>query len=77
MRTSIALATYQGARYLAQQLESFLSQTRPPDESCVSDDGSTDETLDVVRSFSSTAPFPGNWSPIPYAAASTRISKTR
>jgi glycosyltransferase involved in cell wall biosynthesis len=58
MRTSIALATYQGARYLAQQLESFLSQTRPPDELCVSDDGSTDETLDVVRAFSSTAPFP-------------------
>jgi len=58
MRTSIALATYQGARYLSQQLESFLNQVRPPDELCVSDDGSTDETLDVVRAFSSTAPFP-------------------
>jgi glycosyltransferase involved in cell wall biosynthesis len=58
MRTSIALATYQGARYLSQQLESFLNQVRPPDELCVSDDGSTDETLDVVRTFSSTAPFP-------------------
>jgi glycosyltransferase involved in cell wall biosynthesis len=58
MRTSIALATYQGARYLSQQLESFLNQVRPPDEMCVSDDGSTDETLDVVRAFASTAPFP-------------------
>src|SRR5258708_8965378 len=58
MRTSIALATYQGARYLSQQLDSFLGQTRPPDELCVSDDGSTDETLDVVRAFSSRAPFP-------------------
>jgi glycosyltransferase involved in cell wall biosynthesis len=58
MRTSIALATYQGARYLSQQFESFLKQARLPDEVCVSDDGSTDETLDVVRAFSSTAPFP-------------------
>jgi glycosyltransferase involved in cell wall biosynthesis len=60
MRTSIALATYQGARYLAQQLESFLKQTRLPDELCVSDDGSTDETLDMVRAFASAAPFPVN-----------------
>jgi glycosyltransferase involved in cell wall biosynthesis len=58
MRTSIALATYQGGRYLSQQFESFLKQARPPDEVCVSDDGSMDETLDVVRAFSSTAPFP-------------------
>jgi glycosyltransferase involved in cell wall biosynthesis len=58
MRTSIALATYQGARYLSQQLESFIKQTRQPDELCVSDDGSTDETLNVVRAFASTAPFP-------------------
>jgi glycosyltransferase involved in cell wall biosynthesis len=58
MRTSIALATYQGARFLSQQLDSFLHQNRPPDELCVSDDASTDETLDMVRAFSSTAPFP-------------------
>jgi glycosyltransferase involved in cell wall biosynthesis len=58
MRTSIALATYQGARYLPQQLESYIKQARQPDELCVSDDGSTDETLNVVRAFASTAPFP-------------------
>ncbi|MDB6083579.1 MAG: glycosyltransferase family 2 protein [Gammaproteobacteria bacterium] len=57
MRTSIALATYQGGRFLRQQLDSFLNQTRLPDELCISDDGSTDETVDVVRDFSSTAPF--------------------
>src|SRR5260370_40840884 len=58
MRTSIALAIYQGARYLAQQLESCLQQTRLPDELCVSDDGSPDGTLDLVRAFASAAPFP-------------------
>ena len=58
MRTSIALATYQGARFLSQQLESFLNQARRPDEVCISDDASTDETQDVIRAFSSTSPFP-------------------
>jgi glycosyltransferase involved in cell wall biosynthesis len=58
MRTSIALATYQGARFLQQQLESYLVQTRPPDELCISDDGSTDETLDVIRAFTARAAFP-------------------
>src|SRR5882757_2441246 len=58
LRTSIALATYQGERFLPQQLESFLGQTRRPDELCISDDGSTDETLDIIRAFASSAPFP-------------------
>ncbi|HWJ35764.1 MAG TPA: glycosyltransferase family 2 protein [Steroidobacteraceae bacterium] len=58
MRTSIALATYQGGRFLRQQLESFLNQTRPPDELCVSDDGSTDDTLEIIRAYSSISTFP-------------------
>ncbi len=62
MKISIALATYNGARYLQDQLESFLAQTRLPDEVVVNDDGSTDETLDLVRRFSDRAPFPVVWS---------------
>jgi len=58
LRTSIALATYQGERFLSQQLDSFVGQTRMPDELCISDDGSTDGTVDVLQSFASTAPFP-------------------
>jgi hypothetical protein len=58
LRTSIALATYQGERFLPQQLESFLGQTLLPDELCVSDDCSTDGTLDVIKAFASRAPFP-------------------
>ena len=33
IQVSVALATYNGARYLPQQLESLLAQTRLPDDS--------------------------------------------
>lgn len=46
---SVALCTYNGARYIEQQLESVLQQTAPPVEVVISDDGSTDATLAVVR----------------------------
>jgi len=58
MKTSIALGTYNGGRYLAQQLDSFLSQARQPDELVVADDCSTDGTLGIVDSFARSAPFP-------------------
>jgi glycosyltransferase involved in cell wall biosynthesis len=58
LRVSIALATYQGERFLSQQLESFLGQTRLPDELCISDDGSTDRTREIINAFAATAPFP-------------------
>jgi glycosyltransferase involved in cell wall biosynthesis len=58
LRISIALATYQGERFLDQQLESFSAQTRLPDELCISDDGSTDGTAEIVRAFAARAPFP-------------------
>lgn len=55
---SIALATYNGEQHLQEQLASFASQTRPPDELMVGDDGSRDRTLDILREFARTAPFP-------------------
>jgi glycosyltransferase involved in cell wall biosynthesis len=55
---SIAMATYNGARWLPVQLDSFARQTRLPDELVITDDGSTDETAAVVAAFADTAPFP-------------------
>ncbi|WP_440315426.1 glycosyltransferase, partial [Leyella stercorea] len=43
---SICIATYNGARYIAEQLASILKQLSAEDEVVVSDDGSTDGTLD-------------------------------
>ncbi len=57
-RVSVAMATFNGETYLPEMLDSLASQTRPPDELVVRDDGSTDRTLDVVHDFASRAPFP-------------------
>ncbi|MEP6477935.1 MAG: glycosyltransferase, partial [Rhodoglobus sp.] len=46
---SVALCTRNGERFLAQQLESILGQTRAVDEVVVSDDASTDGTVALVR----------------------------
>lgn len=47
--TSVALCTYNGAAYVAEQVRSILAQTRPVDEIVVGDDGSSDGTLGLVR----------------------------
>lgn len=43
------MATYNGERYLEQQLRSILTQLGDADEVVVSDDTSTDATLDIIR----------------------------
>ncbi len=54
---SIAMATYNGASYLKEQLDSLAQQKMPPLELIVCDDRSTDATLDVLSDFEKTAPF--------------------
>lgn len=58
MKISVALCTYNGARFLGAQLASLAAQTRLPGELIVCDDGSTDATISLVRSFATNAPFP-------------------
>jgi glycosyltransferase involved in cell wall biosynthesis len=48
---SLVLCTYNGERFLTEQLESILGQTLLPDEIILSDDGSTDGTLELARSL--------------------------
>jgi glycosyltransferase involved in cell wall biosynthesis len=48
---SVCMATYNGGRWIREQLASILRQLGPGDEVVVSDDGSTDDTLAVVASF--------------------------
>ena len=54
---SVALASYNGERYIGQQLDSIARQTRLPDELVICDDASTDSTEDIVREFARRAPF--------------------
>jgi glycosyltransferase involved in cell wall biosynthesis len=57
-RISIALATYNGAKYLREQLESLNQQMLPPLELVACDDGSTDSSVDILAEFKKVAPFP-------------------
>jgi glycosyltransferase involved in cell wall biosynthesis len=48
---SIALATYNGEKYLVEQIETLLNQTYLTIEIVVSDDGSTDNTVNILESY--------------------------
>lgn len=50
-RTLILLATYNGGKYLRAQLDSFLAQTNDQWDLLVSDDGSSDDTLEILTGF--------------------------
>ena len=51
MRASVALCTYNGARFLREQLQSIADQTVKPAQVVICDDGSTDETVSIARDF--------------------------
>lgn len=57
MKISIALCTYNGEKYLKEQLKSLLGQTRLPDELVICDDCSIDGTPDIISEFIRSAPF--------------------
>ena len=50
-RISVCIATYNGERYIAKQLDSILEQLRDDDEVVVSDDSSGDKTLEIIQSY--------------------------
>ncbi|HEY2470119.1 MAG TPA: glycosyltransferase family 2 protein [Terracidiphilus sp.] len=58
VRISVAMCTYNGARYLREQLESIANQVRPPCELVVCDDHSVDDTIAILKQFQANAPFP-------------------
>lgn len=55
---SVVLGTFNGERYIEEQLASILAQTLPPVEVIVADDGSTDRTLEIVEAVSARSDVP-------------------
>lgn len=49
LTVGVALCAYNGARYIAAQLDSILGQTCPPDHVLISDDGSQDDTVAIAE----------------------------
>ncbi len=68
----ILLATYNGAKYLQAQLQSIARQTHRHWTLTVSDDGSTDETVNIVKAFAQSSPHTVNLLQGPCAGSSTR-----
>lgn len=55
---SVAMCTYNGERFVAEQLRSLAAQTLLPAELVVCDDRSADSTAAEVGRFAASAPFP-------------------
>ena len=54
---SIAMCTYNGEKYLQEQLDSIVNQSRLPNELIVCDDNSSDQSISILERFSVLAPF--------------------
>lgn len=50
-RVSVVMAVYNGERYLSKAIQSILDQSYSNFEFIIVDDGSTDRTLEIIRSF--------------------------
>jgi glycosyltransferase involved in cell wall biosynthesis len=59
-KISIAICTYNGEKYLREQLDSFAAQTRLPDEIVICDDCSQDTTRQILKDFAAQSAFPVN-----------------
>ncbi len=51
INVSVAMATYNGEKYIREQISSILINLSDNDELIISDDGSTDKTLEIIKSF--------------------------
>lgn len=52
------MCTYNGAEFLSAQLQSIITQSRPPDEIVICDDRSTDDTQTLLKKFAAESSVP-------------------
>ncbi|QQS06094.1 MAG: glycosyltransferase [Fibrobacterota bacterium] len=57
-KVSVAICTWNGERWIAEQLRSIISQTREVDEIVLIDDGSSDQTLQIAKALLSESGLP-------------------
>lgn len=51
MSISVCMGTYNGVKYIGEQLYTILHQTVQPDEVIICDDGSSDGTVEIIEKF--------------------------
>lgn len=61
MKISVVLATYNGQKYILEQIESIYNQSVKADEVIISDDASTDDTVQIVRKYIKENELDNSW----------------
>ena len=61
MTVSVCMGTYNGEKYIEEQLISILNQELRAEEVIICDDNSTDRTVDIIRKFISNNKLEGSW----------------
>lgn len=51
LKVSVAMTTFNGEKYVEEQIKTILKSLRDGDELIISDDGSTDNTLKIIKSI--------------------------
>lgn len=57
MKISLVIPVYNEEKYISKLLDSVLTQTRLPDEVVICDNGSTDQSVKIIKSYSSKVPL--------------------
>lgn len=55
-RLSVTLCNYNHGRYVGRAIDALVSQSRPPDQIVIVDDGSTDNSVEVIRGYAKRYP---------------------
>jgi glycosyltransferase involved in cell wall biosynthesis len=61
MTTAVVMCTYNGEKYIQEQLESIYNQIRKPDEVIIQDDRSMDNTVQIIRDFIEDKNLTASW----------------
>lgn len=61
MKISVAMATYNGEKYIYEQMESIKNQFRQADEVIICDDCSNDKTVNIITDFIKTNKLDNTW----------------
>lgn len=61
MTASIVMTTYNGEEHVKEQLQSLLNQSLKANEVLIYDDGSTDNTINIIREFIASNDLSDSW----------------
>ena len=50
-KVSVAMASYNGEKYIKEQINTILNNLNDRDELVISDDGSSDMTVEIIKNF--------------------------